>query len=88
MTLPGADAAPAVAGLEELPGKVNYLIGRDPGLAHGRSDLRQGRLRRVYPGIDLVYYGNGRQLEYDFVVAPGADPGVISWASRARTSSR
>src|SRR5207237_5524425 len=34
----------------------------------------KGLYERVYPGIDLVYYGNQRQLEYDFVVAPGADP--------------
>src|SRR4030095_6804269 len=35
------------------------------------------RYSNIYPGIDLMYYGQGRQLEYDFVLAPGADPGVI-----------
>src|SRR5947208_3317185 len=53
--------------------------GRRPGrLAHERPDLRAGALRAVYPGVDLVYYGDARQLEYDFLVAPGADPGQIA----------
>src|SRR5262249_31008640 len=38
------------------------------------------RYEAIYPGVDLVYYGNQRQFEYDFVVAPGADPGVITLA--------
>ena len=37
----------------------------------------QVKYESVYPGVDLVYYGNQRQLEYDFVVAPGADPNQI-----------
>jgi hypothetical protein len=41
--------------------------------------LKEVRYPEVYPGIDLVYYGNQRNLEYDFVVAPGADPGAIAW---------
>ena len=47
------------------------------------------RLRRagVYPGIDVVYYGNGRKLEYDFEVAPGSDPSKIRMRSRARIPS-
>ena len=36
----------------------------------------------IYSGIDLVYYGNQRQLEYDFIVAPGADPHRISFGVR------
>ena len=57
----------------------NYFIGNDPDKWY--SDIPSyGRVqsRDVYPGIDLVYYGNQRQLEYDFVVAPGADPAAIS----------
>lgn len=44
-----------------------------------RSAKAFGKLRRrgVYPGIDVVYYGTGRHLEYDFVVAPGASPSAI-----------
>src|SRR6266853_3528243 len=74
MSLVGAAPAPFVSGLEELPGKANYFIGKDP--ARWRTNLptyARVRYREVYPGIDLVYYGNQRQLEYDFVVAPEAD---------------
>ena len=75
MSIVGAAPAPLVGGLEELPGKANYFIGKDP--AKWRTDVptyAKVHYREVYPGIDLVYYGNQRQLEYDFVVAPGADP--------------
>src|SRR5882724_11903825 len=78
MTLVGATRKPAVSGADELPGKANYFIGKD------RSKWRTNvptyakvQYQNVYPGIDLVYYGNQRQLEYDFVVAPGADPRKI-----------
>ena len=78
MSLVGATRKPLVNGHEELPGKANYFIGKD------RSKWRTNvptyakvHYREVYPGIDLVYYGNQRQLEYDFVVAPGADPNKI-----------
>ena len=60
-----------------LPGKVNYLVG-DASL--WRTDIptyRRVRYAGVYPGIDLVYYGIEGQLEYDFVVSPGADPRKI-----------
>src|SRR6266705_3005321 len=78
MSIVGAAPAPLVRGLEELPGKANYFIGKDP--ARWRTNLptyARVRYREVYPGIDLVYHGNQRQLEYDFVVAPGADPNKI-----------
>ena len=74
-----ANQAAAVTGGDELPGKVNYFIGNDP--RRWRTNLptySKVRYRNVYPGIDLVYYGNqGGQLEYDFEVAPGADPSAI-----------
>jgi len=75
MSLVGAAPKPLVSGREELPGKANYLIGKDP--AKWRTNVptyAKVHYRAVYPGIDLVYYGNQRQLEYDFVVAPGANP--------------
>ncbi len=78
MVLVRADAAPA-EGVKELPGKVNYFVGNDP--AGWRTDVRTfGRVRYhgIYPGIDLTYYGNQRQLEYDFEIAPGADPETVS----------
>jgi hypothetical protein len=79
MQLVGANPEPQVAGLEELPGKVNYLIGNDP--TKWRTDVptyARVRYHDVYPGVDLVYYGNQRQLEYDFIVAPGAEPQAIT----------
>jgi hypothetical protein len=78
MSLVGANPTARLAGLDELPGKSNYFIGNDP--AKWRTNVPQFRKvvrRQVYPGIDLVYYGRQRELEYDFNVAPGADPGDI-----------
>jgi len=77
MKLAGAHAA-QVSGTDALPGKSNYLIGNDP--SKWRRNVPQfSRVRYsgIYPGVDLVYYGNHGQLEYDFRVAPGADPGNI-----------
>jgi hypothetical protein len=79
MTLEGATADPRAVGLEQLSGKVNYLRGNDPD--KWRTNVptySKVRYEAVYPGIDLVYYGHERQLEYDFVVAPGADPETIT----------
>ena len=78
MKLVGANPDPAVTGLEELPGKSNYFIGNDP--AKWRTNVptyARVKYQNVYPGVDLVYYGSQRQLEYDFLVAPGADPKAI-----------
>jgi hypothetical protein len=70
------DALPSAE--DELPGKINYLIGNDPAQWHtGVPTFSKVRYRNVYWGVDLVYYGNQRQLEYDFLVAPGADPQSI-----------
>ena len=82
LKLVNANQNAAVIGAHELPGKVNCFLGNDP--KNWRTNLptyAQVRYRNVYPGIDLVYYGNqGGELEYDFVVAPGADPSSISLA--------
>ena len=75
------NATPTLEGVEALPGYSNYLIGPDP--ANWRTRVphyAKVRYTEVYPGIDLVYYGNPQQLEYDFVLAPGADPGLIQLA--------
>ncbi len=81
MKLAGAARASEPIGLDELPGKVNYFIGNDPKKWRSNiSTYAKVRYKNVYPGVDLVYYGNQGQLEYDFVVAPGADPGVIALA--------
>src|SRR5437016_1223108 len=78
MKLVGANPKPKVAGLEELPGKISYFIGNDP--KKWRTNVptyARVEYKNIYPGVNLVYYGNQRQLEYDLVVTPGADPGVI-----------
>jgi hypothetical protein len=70
--------APQVVGREQLPGTVNYFVGNNPDQWHTNvPTYARVEYQQVYPGIDLVYYGNQRQLEYDFVIAPGADPGAI-----------
>src|SRR2546430_466500 len=81
MKLVGANQAANVTALDELPGKTNYFVGNDP--KKWRTDVPtygKGKYEGIYPGVDLVYYGNQRQLEYDFVVAPGADPKAITLA--------
>ena len=76
----GAAQNPAVTGENPLPGRVNYFIGRDPAKWHTNvPTYARVRYQNVYPGIDLVYYGNHRQLEYDFAVAPGADASQIQF---------
>ncbi len=78
MKLVGANAQPRVSALQPQPTKINYLIGRDR--TKWRTDVAtSGQVLEagVYPGIDLKYYGNQRQLEYDFIVAPHADPSKI-----------
>ncbi|MBI2928429.1 MAG: SBBP repeat-containing protein [Verrucomicrobia bacterium] len=79
MRLVGANFSPSLRGEDELRGKVNYFIGNDPSLWRANiSTFAKVRFEEAYPGVDLVYYGNEGQLEYDFVVAPGADPNVIA----------
>ncbi|MGD0075341.1 MAG: SBBP repeat-containing protein [Candidatus Binataceae bacterium] len=78
--LVGGNPHAQIDGLDQLSGKVNYFIGNDP--KKWRTNIltyARVRYRSVYPGVDLVYYGTGqRELEYDFVVASGADPGAIA----------
>jgi hypothetical protein len=81
MQLAGASKAAHLAALDRLPGKSNYLIGNDPSKWRVNiPNYRQVEERGVYNGVDLIYYGSQRQLEYDFLVAPGADPSVIRLA--------
>ena len=81
MRLAGANPNAEARGVEDLPGKANYLIGNDPSRWRtGIPTYARVLYRNVYAGVDLVYYGNQRQLEHDFVVAPGADPKQIRLA--------
>src|ERR1017187_2276497 len=91
MSLIGASPKTGAVGLAPQPGVVSYFIGNDP--KNWRSGIpTYGKVSypQIYPGVDLVFYGNQRQLEYDFVVAPGADPSRIAWridGARARVDA-
>src|SRR5262245_17581170 len=79
MRVLGANPDAVVQGLDARPGRIHSLIGRDPGKwqTDGRAYARV-LYREIYPGIDLAYYGTrGQGLEYDFIVAPGANPRAI-----------
>lgn len=78
VTMEGANPNANIRPVGELPGKANYFVGNDP--EHWRTGIPtfEGiKYAGIYPGIDLMYHGNRRQLEFDFIVAPGADPRVI-----------
>ncbi|MGA2029387.1 MAG: SBBP repeat-containing protein [Verrucomicrobiota bacterium] len=74
MQLVGANAQAQVSGEEELAGKINYFIGSDS--SQWQTDVpifAKTCVEQLYPGVNLVYYGNQQRLEYDFTVAPKAD---------------
>ena len=74
LSLVNANRAPIVTGLDQLPSHSHYFTGRNASKwRNGVGHFGKVRYAAVYPGIDLVYYGQGQLLEYDFVVAPGAD---------------
>jgi hypothetical protein len=78
--LRNSNSAAKVTGLDELAGTNNYFIGDDP--AKWRTNVpsyAKVKYEGIYSGIDLVYYGNQRQLEYDFIVAPSANPRRIQF---------
>lgn len=76
-------------GIDPLPGTSNYLLGQDESKWHtGVSSFSKVRYADVYPGVDLIYYGNQQQLEYDFVVAPNANPKPIQIHFSGATSLR
>lgn len=86
MELAGANKTAAFSALEPLPGKSNYFIGNDP--AKWRTNVPQYRRvleSNVYPGVNLIYYGTQGKLEYDFDIAPGADPSAIQLAFHGAT---
>ena len=76
-----ANRTPHLTGVAPLYGKSHYFLGNDPAHWH-RNVPTYARVQYhdVYPGVDLVYYGHQQQLEYDLIVAPGADPSHIRLA--------
>lgn len=79
MQFVGANPYAEISGEAALGGKINYLIGNDP--TRWQSDVPafgQVRVDKIYPGINVVYYGNQQLLEYDFDIAPGAQPETVA----------
>ncbi len=89
MQLVGANPKAPITGQAPLPGKANYLRGEDPKQWHTHiPTYAQVKYDQIYPGIDLIYYGRQHQLEYDFIIEPGADPQAIHLAFRGAKSLR
>ncbi|MGD0359298.1 MAG: SBBP repeat-containing protein [Bryobacteraceae bacterium] len=75
MSFPGAQSSPAMAGAERQSAISSYFVGNNPAKwVTGAPNFSRVHYRQLYPGVDLAFYGNQGQLEYDFVVAPGANP--------------
>ena len=84
----GSSGARRLSGAEQLPGIVNRYVGGRDRWATGIQTFARVVAEQVRPGIDVIYYGNQQQLEYDFVIAPGADPAdaamVVEGADRVQ----
>ena len=81
MRFEGANPAGQINATDRLLKKTNYFIGSDPKKWRANvPSYARVKYADIYPGVDLIFYGNQRQLEYDFVVAPGADPKAIRLA--------
>jgi len=79
LSMVGAKANPRAEALEQLPGKVNYFIGKDPSKWHPNVALYgRVKLHDIYPGIDIAYYGNQQQLEQDIIVSARANLAPVS----------
>ena len=81
MHLLGANAEATAEFENRLPLSTSYFLGNDPNRWHaGVANYSRVRYREIYPGVDLVYYGKGNDVEHDFIVAPGVDPSTIDLA--------
>ncbi|MFZ0882213.1 MAG: choice-of-anchor D domain-containing protein [Candidatus Acidiferrales bacterium] len=79
MRFDGANRTPEIVGTNLLPGKVSYFVGNDPKKWYSDIPSYEAvRYKAVYPGVDVLFYGQQHRLEYDFVVAPGAEPNNIA----------
>jgi hypothetical protein len=79
MKFVGMNPSAQISGNDALAGKVNYLVGNSPSQwRSGVPAFGKVRVENIYPGVNVVYYGNGRQLEFDFDLAPGVDPQTIA----------
>ena len=88
-TLLGGNPAAKLTGLERLITRTNYFIGKDPRKWKTNvPNYAKVKYSDVYRGVDLLFYGNQNLLEYDFIVSPGADPGVIALGFEGMTGMR
>ena len=81
MKLMGANPQPQIVAGRELPGQTNYYTGNDP--TKWQTGVKQYAgvsYREIYPGVDMAFHGQQRQLEFDFLVAPGASVAPIAMA--------
>jgi len=77
----GANKNPRIVAEGMQEGKVNYFVGNDPKQWKANVPTYQAVVyQEIYPGIDMKFYGNNRQLEYDIIVKPGADPSKVKLA--------
>ena len=74
ITTLNANSKAEISGDRAIPFRTSYFLGREQHWRRGVVNYSRVRYRSVYPGIDLVYYGSNRDLEYDFIVEPGAFP--------------
>src|SRR6478672_2334886 len=88
MKFVGANTSPTIEGEARQSGTVNYFAGTPDQWRTKIPTYARVRYRSLYPGIDLVFYGNNRELEYDLVVSPGSDPGQIRFALQGAESMR
>jgi hypothetical protein len=80
MHLLGANAQATVQGTDATAGTANYFIGNDPGKWRtGVARYARVSYQNVYPGVNMAFHGSGRELEFDFVLAPGANPAPIGF---------
>src|SRR5262249_6239634 len=78
LRLIGANRQPRLSGLDPLPGKSHYFVGNNPNRWKTQIETySRVKYEEVYPGIDMIFYGHGQRFEYDFRLAPGADPKAI-----------
>jgi len=77
MKLLGQKRHPEVDGVDALAGTTNYLLGNSSPHVTGITSFKKVRYSEVYPGVDVEYHGNGKLLEYDFIVKPGSNPDRI-----------
>ncbi len=77
ISLVNANRDPRVEGLDEWKARTNYMVGPRANWHTDVPNYARVAYRQAYPGVDVIYYGFHNRLEYDFVLAPGADPGAI-----------